>query len=578
MADIKKLLRKKGWTGKELGQIELSNMCYQFDQQLHGKTPTPLVSREEMDKMLQTINTNQAQIDAYNTYILIHRWTNVIYNIASAQEQQIQSNIKTLFNYIHVSHALEEAYSFTTKLPVIMTEKQYNDFVVKREDEICHLDSNKMNYNSLWGMFIEALAELSRKLENDPSKDNPLKALKPQLEKEKVTSQIIFDRFNDAFNNGYEVIDETGERSDQMTDEDWEKAIAAPELPESQRTQYGKVLSSSASCDFEIAKAMFYGASEEDIQEIKDKYNPQKHTTWHNYDNPPDDLTKWDIVSASAYSLINLYPSSIGDDKEELFSETRKKATLEEASAFKEEFPTVFKAVTEDMRKYLGDVVDAPIEQWADIVYSWEEIHKMQYYGFNDTFFSDTGIFDGNKKGLFNGVAILKEGTFNKHQIDDRGYYKAPNIFDSFSVLSIDSLFSDSPHYADNAEEVEISRERMLESYYFLLGYNKAIDLVADYFDVPALSVLKLQSKLYEKKLLGLDAMVVMLYREIADNDYEDKELQKKKLKVLKDFFPPIECEKIQIPQECIDAAIEAFKDSRVFEGSELTELLCLRH
>lgn len=578
MADIKKLLRKKGWTGKELGQIELSNMCYQFDQQLHGKTPTPLVSSEEMDKMLQTISTNQKQIDAFNTYILIHRWTNVIYNIASAQEQQLQGNIKTLFNYINVSMALEQAYAYTNRLPVIMTQKQYNDFVSKREKEICNCGGG-MKYN-LFAMFLEALTGLVKQLQKNPSNDNPLKELKPQLEKEKVQDRLILDRYCDATDYGYWEIDETGERSDQLTDEEWEQAIIAPELPEEQRTQYGKVLSQNAACETELSRAIFNDATKEEIKSIKEKYSREKHQTYHYYDNPPDELTKWDIITLDSHDLHRLYCSSLETNMEgdSISGETLRRAVTEEVYAFKEEFPNVFNAVTEDMKQYIGDDADKPIEQWADIVYSWEEIHKMQYYGFNETFFADYSIFEGNRKAVFNGVAILQEGTFNKHQIDERGYYKATNIFDSFGVLSIDSLFSDSPLYADNSEEVEEARERMLESYYFLLGFNKAIDLVAEYFDVPALSVLKLQVKLYEKKLNGLDAVVAMLYKDITDNDYEDKELQEKKLKVLKDFFPPIECDKIQIPQECIDAAIEAFKDSSVFEGSELTNILCLRH
>ena len=37
MADIKRLLKKKGWTGRELGILELSNMAIMFRQALEGK-------------------------------------------------------------------------------------------------------------------------------------------------------------------------------------------------------------------------------------------------------------------------------------------------------------------------------------------------------------------------------------------------------------------------------------------------------------------------------------------------------------------------------------------------------------
>ena len=39
MADIKRLLKKKGWTGRELGILELTNMAVMFRQALEGKEP-----------------------------------------------------------------------------------------------------------------------------------------------------------------------------------------------------------------------------------------------------------------------------------------------------------------------------------------------------------------------------------------------------------------------------------------------------------------------------------------------------------------------------------------------------------
>ena len=50
MSDIKRLLNKKGWTGRELGQIELANTAYMFSQQIQGKDPTPLVTQGSLEK------------------------------------------------------------------------------------------------------------------------------------------------------------------------------------------------------------------------------------------------------------------------------------------------------------------------------------------------------------------------------------------------------------------------------------------------------------------------------------------------------------------------------------------------
>lgn len=56
MTDIKRLLNKKGWTGRELGILELTNMAVMFRQALEGKEPQPLVEQAQLRKMINTIS------------------------------------------------------------------------------------------------------------------------------------------------------------------------------------------------------------------------------------------------------------------------------------------------------------------------------------------------------------------------------------------------------------------------------------------------------------------------------------------------------------------------------------------
>lgn len=574
MADIKRLLRKKKWTGKELGQIAISNVCQMWDTQMHGKTPTPLVSKEDFSKMLDAL-VDPAQIKVYNTYMELYRWLNVAYNVADGQQQQIQLNIKTIKSYLDVTDALEETYTYIEKLPIVMTEKQYKDYIGKRENEI--LDYFKDYDLNLFQMLEQALFALNRQLSSTPNKANPLKTLKPKLEKEKVEDQRILNLYNEATENGYFEIDETGERSDQMTEEEWEKAIIAPELPEAQRIKYGKVFTQDSVMKMDLSKAAFEGATEEELERIEDKYSRKKHYTFHPYDNPPEDLTRWDIIEDDIY--LNWYYPSLegrGEDEQE---ETYKQAVLEDITAFKNEFPKVFESIRKDMKKYLGDVVDKPIEEWADVTYSWEEIRKLNYYDFNDVFFDESSVFDGNGRALFNGVAIIKEDwPFKPSGIDERGYYKAPDVLDSLAPLSIACFFPDAPDYADDADMIEHNRERILESYYFLLGFTTAIDLIADYFDLPAIKVFKFDVDWLAEATGALDTKAMLLYKKIKDRNYEDKELQRKKLEALKNFFYPLECEKMKIPQEHKDEAIAGFKDANIFKDMNLTQILCVRH
>ena len=48
----------------------------------------------------------------------------------------------------------------------------------------------------------------------------------------------------------------------------------------------------------------------------------------------------------------------------------------------------------------------------------------------------------------------------------------------------------------------------------------------------------------------AFNALVPVLYRRIKDTDYSDKELQAKKLQVLKDYFQPVEYKALAIPED----------------------------
>lgn len=577
MADIKRLLRKKGWTGKELGQIVIGNICQMWESQKNGETPKSLYTKEDLKKMLDTL-TDSIQIDTYNGYMKLYDWLKTAYNVADAQQQQMQLKLEKISSYIQVSDALEETYAYIEKLPVIMTQKQYEDFTAQREQEI--LKNFKDFDRNLFWMLDFALTSLLNQLETHPNKANPLKALKPKLEKEKVKDPRILKLYNEVAGNGYYEIDETGERSDQMTEEEWEKALEAPELPAEQRVKCGRTIPTKIAKIDTIARATFDGATEDELKKIENKYSCKKHYTFHPYDTPPEDLNRWDVLECNT-EIHDIYPSlkDMDKDGQELTKETYKQAVLEDITAFKEEFPKVFEALRKDMKKYLGDVVNKPIEEWADITYSWEEIRKLNFYTFNETFFGNTGVFDGNGRALFNGVAILQEGwTFKPSGIDERGYYKAPDILDSLAPLSIAKFFPDAPNYADHAELMEDNRERLLESYYFLLGFNKAIEIVAKHFDLPSIKVFKFQVDVLANRTEAIDTLAAFLYKKIKDRNYEDKELQSKKLEALKNFFYPLECEKMEIPQENIDKAIEGLSDTRIFEDMKLTQILCVRH
>ena len=195
-----------------------------------------------------------------------------------------------------------------------------------------------------------------------------------------------------------------------------------------------------------------------------------------------------------------------------------------------------------DKNYFSGDEIKAaelPIEEWGTTLISWRRLYELDFYGERDEAESDIQLFNGNKRALLNGIAILRPSDLleKSRRIDERGYYTEPDITQAISSHSLEAFFTESEEYAENIAAVEEARSGLLSNYYFLMGYNKQIDLVIALVDVPELSIFKQDLEGLEKKIKALNDLVPMLYRQIRDTDYKDKELQARKMEVLKDII-----------------------------------------
>ena len=323
MADIKRLLNKKSWSGQELGILELTNMCVMFRQSLEGKYPQPIVTQAKLNKMINTLNYQQELI--YNGYISIHEWLSIRYNIAQTHLQHAQLRYRELAGYMALATLAEDVYHYIEQLPIIMTQKQYED-------------------------------------------------------------------------------------------------------------------------------------------------------------------------------------TKAGDD---------------------------------------------------------------------------ISVFDGNKRALCNGIAILQTNKLIDHSthIDERGYYAEPDIQYTISDFTLESFFPEAESYADNIDIVESARQNLIESYYYLKGYNLALKLIGRFYDVPEMTVFRMNIVRIEDDIQAFNELVTILCKKITDTDYANGELKAKKLQVLKDFFQPINYEAIAIPAGNVEQAEKLLKDFAAFKPenkNRFNTLLCV--
>ena len=601
MTDIKRLLNKKGWTGRELGILELTNMAVMFRQALEGKEPQPLVEQAQLRKMINTI-TDRQQGQVYNGYISIHEWLSICYNIAQTQLQQAQLQYRTLVGYITDATLAEDVYRYIEQLPAIMTEKQYRDAREAGLKKWLYDEDGTERGDSLAALIERGISFYTKQLQTNPAKPNPLKAIRKKYIAEPVKSKLILEGYNEVMGEGYYTIEDgSGRRSDTMTAEEWQEAITTPAMKQALRdmktadgsgTEYTQQIATRRLLD--RAKVIFEGGTEADADEAQQKKDYERGLAtpvkWHYYEEAPADLTKWDIVEAG---LMDFYGGLFCDMD---VSEGEYLAELED---FLTEFRELADAIIADIEKLyltgkkqlqplpvkghkpLKDIASLPLEDWSSTVFSWGDLYKLDVYGFKEEAEEDTTIFDGNRRAIINGIAILRASDLlgRSPRINERGYYVEPDIMHTLSNFTLEAFFPEAEDYADNLEIVETARQTLIESYYHLKGYNYALEIIASFYEVPEMTVFQMDTDGIEDKIRAFNGLVPILYMKILNTDYEDKELKERKLQVLKDLFQPIDYEAIAIPAENVEQAEELLKDFAAFKpenADRFNSLLCV--
>lgn len=585
MADIKRLLKKKGWTGRELGILELSNMAIMFRQALEGKEPQPIVEQARFRKMINGI-TDRQQGQIYNGYISIHEWLSIRYNIAQTQLQQAQLQYRTLAAYVTDAIFAEDVYHYIEQLPAIMTEKQYRDAREAGLKKWLYDEDGTERGDSLAALIERGISFYTKQLQTNPAKPNPLKAIRKKYIAEPVKSKLILEGYNEVMGEGYYTIEDgSGRRSDTMTAEEWQEAITTPAMKQALKTTDGSGTEYTQQIAtrrlLERAKVIFEGGTEADADEAQQKKDYERGLAtpvkWHYYEEAPADLTKWDIVEAG---LMYFYGGLFcGMD----VSEGEYLAELED---FLTEFRELADAIIADIEKLyltgkdplqplpvegrepLKDIASLPLQDWSSTVFSWGDLYKLDVYGFKKDAEADTTIFDGNKRAILNGIAILRASDLldRSPRINESGYYVEPDIMHTLSNFTLEAFFPEAEDYADNLEIVETARQTLIESYYHLKGYNYALEIIASFYDVPEIAIFQMNTSGIEDKIRAFNGLVPILYKKILDTDYEDKELKERKLQVLKDLFQPIDYEALTIPEEKKEAAQQLLVDFKAFQ------------
>lgn len=583
MADIKRLLRKKNPTGRELGILELTNMSVTYREALEGKEPQPLFDRDRFLAMASALPDSQLEI--YNGYIAVHEWLAIRYNMAQTQMQQAQFNFKTLSEYVTDAILGEDVYSYIDQLPAIMTQKQYDDIKAAGVEAYMKDSQGNENFSDVFDLIERAILYYLHQLQREPRKSNPLKAIRKKYLTEPLTSPIILNHWNDRQKHGgYYSIDDLDLRSDQMSQRKWEDVLRTPALNNAMWTVLHTMkLTDGDGVEFTaqeaeeriIDKAKVFFAHE-DRATVQHQNEIKPPITWHYYDQAPKDLTKWDVIEQEL--LLDFYPADL-DGSGNRRSTSNYIASMRD---FTTEFSELVQAMLDDMDTRYFDpengVSKVALSEWQTTGFTYRELYEKDFYCTREEASEDITAFEKNRRALLNGIAIIRPSDLGNASIDRRGYYVEPDLSQILSNITLELFFPEAKDREERIDQIHDTRETLLESYYFVKGYNTAIDMICETYDVPDFSVFKMDLLDLEDRMDTLKQLIVVLHRKIYDIDYEDKDLQNKKLQVLKDLFQPIDYHELVIPKDKLEEAtrlMEGFVGFKPENAAYFDSLLC---
>ena len=570
---LDKLLKKKGWTGKEVGQLLIASMLNDIKQLGQGEK-TPLFSQADFEKMESSLNSDFDYL-SYGVYRELYSSIIDSFNRGQGLCQQFYNGFSRLYlmlREVQIADKVQKAYDDT---PLIMTESQYKRL---EAEAVQTLKGNKESYYSLLFYILE------KSLDAGDEAPEPIRTA-IEATKEIPAEKITFSRsYNEQMGLGYYSLPD-GRRSDQMTSEEWQKALEEEFLRTHKLTINGEPASTeetireynrdrlikSYELFFKGAKAIRefvlertgkeLDGTDEEIEEALDgiidyvgkaRYNPNAEkieealgfstpAEWHTYEELPEGLT--------AYDLLHLIAESSS------YEETDEKKHLK---AFKTEYKELYTAlnayIEENVPKARGL---KPNQLYKDIV-SWGELADAGIIGYSSLIQPDDreivqiwtegeDTTENKSKRLRagrRGIAILRNPA--SYQTDENGDYiekKSPLPF----FLSLYTLEGDGDKIAEINSHIDNLIYLALS---YLYAFNSLMGIIGKVYDLPELEeVARFDTRIFESHMSGYNGMLYLFYHNVYGNEEE----KQRKRAIIKEIFRPLEADTLKPSQEAIE-------------------------
>ena len=545
-SQIKRVLNKKTWTGKEIGLAVLRNL--EHDLQHAGENVEPLFSQDQLDTMRKSLKDDW-QIKRYNNYAITYDGILTQFNLMQAYTQQALHGYYKLLSNLADLNKEAERYKQLTEQPFIITSEGYKAL---REERAEQLGSEPLTY---YDILFETLSYYSGLMESEEGERIPaeIRAALEKTKKQKVKNARLRENYIEDVGLGYYQLPD-GRRSDEMSPEEWQAALdentpeidplenAAKLLDLASRVYYGKEALKERLKDIPgFDPLTLDGLTDEDISDIKADFStPSNPAIWHDLEELPDTVSRYDVI----INDLERYRGTCSDRllNGEFVDEVPERQQLKE---FKADYPDLFKALDKHIKEQIPAAAGLKANQLFKKITTVKELTGYPPYSealqFPDIELQE--LFDGDndtelirRHQIMNGIAILdpSKSLLYPRGFTTTGYYSPPEP--RYTLVSFDRLTHDETIIQDLTE----ARELITTAIAHLYAYNAYLHIVFGALGVDFLEVAFADTDPLEKKLAAYNNILYLLYPDIYGGS---PEIIAERKKAYKRAFVPIEYE-----------------------------------
>lgn len=582
---LNRLLKKKGWTGKEVGQLLFSSLFNDVKNQGKEVKDPPLFSQADFEKIESSLETER-DYTIYGVYRDLYSSIIDSFNRGQGLYQQFYNGYYRLLLELREVQHTEDAQKSIDKIPLIMTESQYKRL---KEEAIATLSGYKESFSSLLfhclDQFLNAEEEYTKA--EAPAIWEAIEATK----KKPAKGNRFLSVYNSTYGEGYYSLPD-GRRSDQMTSEEWQGALYEEFLKRHKLTKNGEKATPEETVSFynqkrllESYELFFKGGetlrerleetgihtdkTDEELEEalnhvidfvgknnithtekqIAELLEDSTPTTWHTYEESPEGLT--------LYDLLDLYT-----EEERGGLDTEPKEAIKH---LKKDAPDLYNALKAYIEEKVPQAKGLKANQLQKDIISWGELATLGAIGYSDLIQPDDrqiiDIATQNEdttenqskrlRTMFSGIATLTSPSSS--QVDEKGDYIEPKD----PLLSFNTIYSLEGNTALVSELYGYIDALIYPAMRYLYSFNALMEIMGDIYDLPELvEVVTLDISLFEGKMEAYNNILYMLYHDIYGNEEEKQH----KREILKYAFRTLETDTLKPTEQAKEDIREELK------------------